>query len=113
MDEDMVAKMLDHRSSDLDERTKVALDLTEDFVMNHAHGIDDDFMKRLREHFTEEQVVELTIAVGIWDSIHKFNNVFDVDPPVSDGQFTVEPPDVPPDMRQHVLGAEPVGEAGE
>ena len=113
MDEDMVVKMLDHRSSDLDERTKVALDLTEDFVMNHAHGIDDEFMKRLREHFTEEQVVELTIAVGIWDSIHKFNNVFDVDPPVSDGLFTVEPPDVPPDMRQHVLGAKPVGEPGE
>jgi alkylhydroperoxidase family enzyme len=113
MDEDMVAKMLDHRSSDLDERTKVALDLTEDFVTNHAHGIDDAFMKRLREHFTEEQVVELTIAVGIWDSIHKFNNVFDVDPPVSDGQFTVEPPDVPPDMRQHVLGAKPTEEAGE
>ena len=110
MDEDMVAKMLDHRSSDLDERTKVALDLTEDFVMNHAHGIDDDFMKRLREHFSEEQVVELTIAVGIWDSIHKFNNVFDVDPPVSDGLFTVEPPDVPHDMRQHVLGAQPEGE---
>jgi alkylhydroperoxidase family enzyme len=110
MDEDMVVKMLDHRSSDLDERTKVALDLTEDFVMNHAHGVDDEFMKRLREHFTEEQVVELTIAVGIWDSIHKFNNVFDVDPPVSDGLFTVEPPDVPPDMRQHVLGAKPTGE---
>ena len=93
MDEDMVAKMLDHRSSDLDERTKAALDLTEDFVMNHAHGIDDGFMKRLREHFSEEQVVELAVAIGIWDSIHKFNNVFDVDPPVSEGQFTVEPPD--------------------
>ena len=33
MDEDMVAKVLDHRSSDLDPRTKVALDLTEDFVI--------------------------------------------------------------------------------
>ncbi len=110
MNEAMVAKMLDHRNSDLDERTKVALDLTEDFVMNHAHGIDDAFMRRLREHFSEEQAVELTIAVGIWDSIHKFNNVFDVAPPVSDGRFTVEPPDVPPDMRQHVLGIEPKAE---
>lgn len=110
MDEEMVAKILDHRSSDLDERTKLALDLTEDFVMNHAQGIDDDFMKRLREHYSEEQIVELTVAIGIWDSVHKFNNVFDVDPPVSDGQFTVEPPDVPTDMRQHVLGAAPLDE---
>jgi alkylhydroperoxidase family enzyme len=106
MDEDMVAKMLDHRNSDLDERIKVALDLTEDFVMNHARGVDDDFMKRLREHFSEDQIVELTIGIGIWDASHKFNNVFDIDPPVTEGQFTLEPPDVPPDMRQHVLGAD-------
>jgi len=110
MDEAKVAKMLDHRNSDLDAATKVALDLTEDFVMNHAHGVDDAFMSRLREHFSEEQVVELTVAVGIWDSIHKFNNVFDVAPPVSEGLFTTEPPDVPPDMRQHVLGADPDSE---
>ena len=32
----MVLKMLDHRNSDLDERTKVALDLAEDFVLNHG-----------------------------------------------------------------------------
>ena len=110
MDEAMVAKMLDHRNSDLDERTKLALDLAEDFVRNHAHGVDDAFMARLREHFSEEQVVELTIAIGIWDSIHKFNNVFDVAPPVSEGLFTVDPPDVPPDMLPFVLGAEPEAE---
>jgi hypothetical protein len=48
-------------------------------------------------------VVELTIAIGIWDSVHKFNNVFDVHPPVEDGEFTVDPPDVPEAMRQHIL----------
>lgn len=98
----MVRKMLDHRGSDLDESTKVALDLTEDFVQNHAHGVDDAFMERLRKHFSEEQVVELTIAIGIWDSVHKFNNVFDVAPPVSEGLFTTEKPDVPGDMNEHV-----------
>jgi alkylhydroperoxidase family enzyme len=98
----MVVQMLDHRNSDLDERLKVALDLTEDFVSNHAQGVDDDFMARLREHFSEEEVVELTVAIGIWDSVHKFNNVFDVPAPVDEGLFTVDPPDVPPDMLQHV-----------
>ena len=99
----MVLKMLDHRNSDLDERLKVALDLTEDFVSNHARGVDDAFMARLREHFTEAEVVELTIAVGIWDSVHKFNNVFDVPAAVDDGLFIVEPPDVPEDMRDAVI----------
>jgi alkylhydroperoxidase family enzyme len=99
----MVLMMLDHRNSELDERLKVALDLTEDFVSNHAHGVDDAFMARLKEHYSEAEIVELTVAIGIWDSVHKFNNVFDVPAPVEDGLFTVAPPDVPPDMLQHVI----------
>lgn len=95
--------MLDHQNSDLDERMKMALDLTEDFVNNHAHGVDDAYMARLREHFTEAEVVELTVAIGIWDSVHKFNNVFDVPEEVQDGLFIVEPPDVPDGMLEHVL----------
>ena len=98
----MISQMLDHRNSDLDGRLKVALDLTEDFVMNHAHRVDDTFMARLREYFSEEEVVELTVAIGIWDSVHKFNNVFDVHPPVEDGLFTVDPPDVPEAMKSHI-----------
>ncbi len=95
--------MLDHQNSDLDGRLKMALDLTEDFVTNHAHGVDDAYMARLREHFTEAEVVELTVAIGIWDSVHKFNNVFDVPEAVQDGLFIVEPPDVPEDMLEHVM----------
>ena len=103
MTEELISKMLDHRNSDLDDRIKMALDLTEDFIINHAHGVDDAFMARLREHFSEAEVVELTVAIGIWDSVHKFNNVFDVHPPVTEGLFTVDPPDVPERMRQHVI----------
>ena len=44
MDEEKVRQMLDHRSSELDDRIRVALDLTEDFVLNHARGVDDAFM---------------------------------------------------------------------
>ena len=103
MTEEMISKMLDHRNSDLDERLKLALDLTEDFVKNHAHGVDDNFMARLKEHYSDKEVVELTVAIGIWDSVHKFNNVFDIHPPVEDGLFTVDPPDVPEAMARHIL----------
>ena len=103
MTEEMITQMLDHRNSDFDERLKVALDLTEDFVMNHANSVNDEFMARLKEHYSEAEIVELTIAIGVWDSVHKFNNVFDVHPPVEEGLFTVDPPDVPEAMRQHVL----------
>ena len=99
----MVEQMLDHRNSGLDERLKLALDLTEDFVMNHAQGVDNDFMARLKEYYSDQEVVELTIAIGIWDSVHKFNNVFDIPPPVEEGLFTVHPPDVPEAMSEHIL----------
>ena len=104
MTEEMIVDMIDHQNSDLDDRIKIALDLAEDFILNHARGVDDDFMDRLKEHFSEEQVVELTIAIGIWDSVHKFNNVFDIDPPVTgDGElFETGLPDVPEDMLVHV-----------
>ncbi len=105
MDEEMIEKMLDYRNSDLPERTKAALSLAEDFILNHANNVDDAFMDRLKEHFTEDQVVELTIGIGIWDAVHKFNNVFDVPPPVDEGLFIVGLPDVPEDMRQHVTDA--------
>lgn len=95
-------QMLDHRNSDLDDRVKLALDLTEDFINNHARGVDDALMSALKEHFSEQQVVELTIAIGIWDSVHKFNNVFDIDPPVTGDLFETDLPDVPDDMRSHV-----------
>ena len=103
MTEEMILQMLDHRNSDLDERTKIALDLAVDFIENHAKGVDDAMMARLKEHFSEEQIVELTIAIGIWDSVHKFNNVFDIQPPVSgDELFETDTADVPDDMRMHV-----------
>ena len=102
MTEEMIAGMLDHKHSDLDERIKVALDLAEDFILNHARGVSDEFMDRLKEHFSESQIVELTIAIGIWDSVHKFNNVFDIDPPVEGDLFETGVPDVPEDMRCHI-----------
>lgn len=102
MTEDMIVQMYDHRQSDLDERIKLALDLAEDFILNHARGVDDALMDQLKTHFSEEQIVELTIAIGIWDSVHKFNNVFDIDPPVTGELFETGVPDVPEDMLQHV-----------
>ncbi len=102
MTEEMIVQMLDHQSSDLDDRLKLAMDLTVDFINNHAQGVDDELMRQLKNHFSEEQVVELTIAIGIWDSVHKFNNVFNIDPPVVGELFETELPDVPEDMAQHV-----------
>lgn len=108
MTEEMVLQMLDHRDSDLDDRTKIALDLTEDYVLNHGRGIDDAFMDRMKKYFSEEQIVELVIFMGLMEGVHKFNTIFDVDPPelLADGTHIVGLPDVPEDMRQFVADSE-------
>ena len=49
MDEDMVMEMLDHNNSDLPDATKAALELTEDFIMNHAAKVKDAYIDRLKE----------------------------------------------------------------
>jgi hypothetical protein len=67
-------------------------------------------MQRLPEQRSEQQVVELTIGIGICHSINKPNHVFDVAPAVLDVQLTGEAPSVPPDLQQHVLGLSPEGE---
>ena len=103
MTEEMIQQALDFRNSDLPDRTKIALELAEDFILNHANNVDDAFMDRLKEHFSEDQIVELTIGIGIWDSVHKLNNVFDIPPPVDDGLFVLERlANVPEDMRHLV-----------
>lgn len=111
MDEEMIQKALDFRNSDLPDRIKIALELAEDFILNHANNVDDALMDRLKEHFTEDQIVEITIGIGIWDSVHKFNNVFDVPPPVEDGLFVVGLPDVPEDMAHLVTHEDAEAEA--
>ena len=103
MTEEMIQQALDFRNSDLPDYIKIALELAEDFILNHANNVDDAFMDRLKEYYTEDQIVEITIGIGIWDAVHKFNNVFDVPPPVEDGLFILERlADAPEDM-QHLI----------
>ena len=90
MTEEMIQQALNFRDSDLPDRIKIALELAEDFILNHANNVDDASWDRLKEYYSEDQIVEITIGIGIWDSVHKFNNVFDVPPPVEDGLFILE-----------------------
>jgi len=46
--------------------------------------------------------------MGLMEGVHKFNTIFDVDPPelLTDGKHIVGLPDVPEDMRQFVVDSE-------
>lgn len=108
MDEEMVSKIQDHEESDLPERLKLALRFTEGWVLYHAQTIDDTLITKMKEHFTEPQIVEMAVAVGMLEAVHKFNVAFDIEPPAS-GLYQVGLPSVPEEMRQRMaaLGFHP------
>ena len=101
MDEEMVAKSHNFRDSDLPDKLKWALDFAERYLVERGYTIDDEFMAGMKEHWTEPQIVEIAIGLGSWEAYHKFNNAFDVDPPV-DGIYETGAQKVPAEMRQHL-----------
>ena len=103
MDEAMVDKIHDFRNSDLPNSTKLALEFAESWLLERGTTIDDDFIARMKEEWTEPQIVEIAIGLGSWESYHKFNNAFDIEPPV-DGIYETGKPSVPKEMRQHLEG---------
>lgn len=46
----------------------------------HAYKIDTDIIKRLKENFSDEQIVEITSVVGLFSYINRFNDALQVLP---------------------------------
>ena len=71
-DEKLVA-VLDWRSSPLfDERERVALEYADAITMTDR-DVDDALFARVRRHFTEDEVVELTAVIAWENCSSKFN----------------------------------------
>lgn len=80
LDEDMAAKIDRYEESDLPERHKVALRLTDAFVT--APGdIDAELRAQARAHFTEAQLVELMLDMSKW-STQKLSVALGTDDPI-------------------------------
>lgn len=66
MDEVSAAKVERYEQSDLAERHKVALRLA-DALMTQPGDIGDELRAQLRQHYTDAQVLELTVDVMKWN----------------------------------------------
>ncbi len=65
---------------DIDEfslREKLAIDFAERFAIDHT-GIDDKMWAELREHFTDSELVELTMTIGFCVGIGRAFQVLDI-----------------------------------
>lgn len=56
----------------LNGREALALQLAERMALD-PHTVDDDFFAKLKEHFSEDEIVELVFAASIFNWGNKFN----------------------------------------
>lgn len=75
-----VAQLEHWRDSELfDAREKVVLEYTEAVTITDCH-VTDELMARLKQHFDDDGVVELTGLIGFQNLSSKFNSALDVQP---------------------------------
>ena len=79
MSEEKVQKINDYENSDLSDREKAVLRLTE-IIASEPHTLDDEFFTLLKEHFSDEQLLDLGVAVGLLNGLHRFLETFGVLP---------------------------------
>lgn len=73
LSEDKLLALYDWRESPLfDSRERLALEYAEAMTVS-GQGVDDDLFNRLREHFDEGAVVELTALIAFQNLSSKFN----------------------------------------
>ena len=60
---------------------QMALHFAEKMALNH-HEIDDEFFRSLREHFTDEQIVELGMMIGQYIGFGRLLMVLDLEQPI-------------------------------
>jgi len=59
------------------EREKVALEYAEQ-VTKDANGVTDGLFDRLKQHFNEGEIIELTLSIGMINLLNKFNDALQI-----------------------------------
>ncbi|MFD9035008.1 carboxymuconolactone decarboxylase family protein [Streptomyces sp. NPDC059567] len=67
------------RTTDVfDDRTRLAAEYAERYALDH-HGLDEDFWTRMTAHYSQPEIVELTMSIGSWLSFGRLNRVLGLD----------------------------------
>jgi alkylhydroperoxidase family enzyme len=60
-------------------RERVALEFAEAMTRDSTH-VSDELFRRLREHFDEGEIVEITAVAGLFNYFNRFNNALEMEP---------------------------------
>ncbi|MFF3345959.1 carboxymuconolactone decarboxylase family protein [Streptomyces sp. NPDC002779] len=61
-----------------DERTRLAAEYAERYALDH-HGLDGDFWERMTAHYSQAEIVELSMSIGSWLAFGRLNHVLGLD----------------------------------
>jgi alkylhydroperoxidase family enzyme len=62
----------------LDDRARLAAEYAERYAVDH-HAIDDDFWDRMAAHYSQAEIVELSMCIGSWIAFGRLNHVLGLD----------------------------------
>jgi len=62
----------------LDDRARLAAEWAERFAVDH-HRIDADLWARMHEHYSQAEIVELSMCLGSWIAFGRLNHVLGLD----------------------------------
>ena len=65
-------------STVLDERERLAAEYAERYAEDH-HGLDDGFWTRMKTHYSDREIVELSMCLGSWLAFGRLNRVLGLD----------------------------------
>jgi AhpD family alkylhydroperoxidase len=60
------------------DRQRLTIEYAELFATDHSR-LDDSFFERLRRHFTDAEILDLSLCVGVWLALGRTLAVLDVD----------------------------------
>jgi alkylhydroperoxidase family enzyme len=79
VEEEFADAVTQWRTTDaFDERTRLAAEYAERYALDH-HGLDDEFWSRMGEHYSQVEIVELSMSIGSWLAFGRLNHVLGLD----------------------------------
>jgi len=61
-----------------DDRTRLAAEYAERYAVDH-HNLDDEFWARMTAHYSQAEIVELSMSIGSWLAFGRLNHVLGLD----------------------------------
>ncbi|MFQ6395356.1 carboxymuconolactone decarboxylase family protein [Nocardia sp. KC 131] len=65
-------------TEDFDDRTRLSAEYAERYALDH-HNLDQEFWDRMTKHYTQTEIVELSMSIGSWLAFGRLNHVLGLD----------------------------------